>query len=478
MCESPSAVPGDVTTSSVGVSASSVVADGASTVTVTIVLRAADGAPLTASGGLVVLSSTLGTLGPVTDNGDGTYTAILTSGTIAGTALISATLNGQAIADTASVTFAGAGTTTFADNAGEIRAIIVDATVDTLRDSLKGSQSVVEGARHRFADDLQGPADENCGDATPENRRKSKRDLEECQQNQRLCAVGNVPFTVSSMGHATADGALFKGDFFGLSQDALSTRRVLVFGEFDFTQDQDGQTSGYVQARLLNEIRLNASTLVGLSFGINARQQTVDSGFTGTQSSQGLSVGTYFVKSLGKSLFVEGFLDIGVGKNQIDLSKLSLQVQGDYASRTLQLGGTVSGTIKYATFDLEPQLSFAYAQSNVGTIDLLSQSAGTTTNENLDIGHVSLARLSFSPELHMPIAIAEPGIAIVNLAPTLLCEWTRTALDDEVECGGGLMFELSSTSADGTGKLNAKLEVERVGNETRSSIGFEFLKRF
>ena len=474
----PSAVPGDVATSTVGVSASSVVADGISTVTVTIVLRAADGTPLTASGGAVALSTTLGILGPVTDNGDGTYTAILTSSTTAGTALISAALNGQAIADTASVVFAGPGDTTFDNNADEIRSVIVDNTIDTLRDGLTASQSVVEGARHRFAEDLQRAANENCGDDTPEVLRKSDGSLEECQANLRLTLGGNVPFTMSTMGQATADGALFQGDFYGLSQNALGTRRQLLFGEFDFTRDEDGQTSGYLQARLLNEFRLNRSTLVGLSFGVNARQQTVDSGFTGTQSSQGLSIGTYFVRSLGRSMFLDGFLDFGVGKNQIDLSRLGLQVEGDYTSRTLQLGGTLSGTIKYAAFDLEPQISFAYAHSNVGSIDVLAQTAGTITNEAVDIGSVSLARLSFTPEVHVPLALSEPGSAMFNFSPILLCEWTQTVMGNTTKCGGAVTFKLSSTSADGNGKVNAKLRVERIGDVTRSSIGFEFLKRF
>ena len=177
-------------------------------------------------------------------------------------------------------------------------------------------------------------------------------------------------------------------------------------------------------------------------------------------------------------MFLDGFLDIGVGKNRVDISKFGLQVEGDYFSKTLQLGGTLSGRIKYATFDLEPQLSFSYAHSNVGSIELLSRSSGIPTNEALDIGSMSLARLSFSPEMHMPIVLSEQGIAMFNFSPILLCEWTQTVLEDDTECGGGLKFEFTSTSTDGNGKVNAKLEVERVGNETRSSVGFEFVKQF
>ncbi len=53
----------------------------------------------------VALSTTLGTLGSVTDNNNRTYTATLTAGTTAGTATIAGTLNGMAITDGAAATF-------------------------------------------------------------------------------------------------------------------------------------------------------------------------------------------------------------------------------------------------------------------------------------------------------------------------------------------------------------------------------------
>ncbi|HEX6133597.1 MAG TPA: invasin domain 3-containing protein [Longimicrobiales bacterium] len=81
----------------------SIAADGASATLVTVTIRNAQGDPVGASAGTVTLASTLGTMALVTDHDDGTYTATLTAGTVAGTALISGTLDGVDIADTASV---------------------------------------------------------------------------------------------------------------------------------------------------------------------------------------------------------------------------------------------------------------------------------------------------------------------------------------------------------------------------------------
>ena len=83
----------------------SVVADGSTTSTVTVTLADANGNLLSASGGTVVLSSTgSATIGAVTDNGNGTYTATVTN-TVAESVTISGTLDGANITDTATITF-------------------------------------------------------------------------------------------------------------------------------------------------------------------------------------------------------------------------------------------------------------------------------------------------------------------------------------------------------------------------------------
>ncbi|MCK5411878.1 MAG: hypothetical protein KAJ67_07275, partial [Gemmatimonadetes bacterium] len=93
-------------TSTITASPTSITADVASTSTVTVQLKDAGGNDLTVGGDAVTLATTLGTLSaPVTDNGDGSYTATLTSATTAGTATVTGTVNTVAIADDATVRF-------------------------------------------------------------------------------------------------------------------------------------------------------------------------------------------------------------------------------------------------------------------------------------------------------------------------------------------------------------------------------------
>ncbi|HEX2188410.1 MAG TPA: invasin domain 3-containing protein [Longimicrobiaceae bacterium] len=67
------------------------------------------GNDVTTGGAVVALATDLGTLGPVTDNGDGSYTADLTHAGANGVATVTGTLGGVAIADDATVTFQAGG---------------------------------------------------------------------------------------------------------------------------------------------------------------------------------------------------------------------------------------------------------------------------------------------------------------------------------------------------------------------------------
>ena len=95
----------DPPTATITATPTAIPSDGASTSTITVQLKDGAGTNLTTGGATVALSTTLGTLGAVTDNLDGTYTATLTAGVTAGTATITGTLNGTAITNGAAVTF-------------------------------------------------------------------------------------------------------------------------------------------------------------------------------------------------------------------------------------------------------------------------------------------------------------------------------------------------------------------------------------
>jgi hypothetical protein len=93
----------DVTTSTVTAAPHHVKNDGVDTLTVTVQLRDAFGNALIASGGTVVAFADHGSVGIVTDNADGTYTATYTSDTFSGQVTFSAELDGTPLTESDSV---------------------------------------------------------------------------------------------------------------------------------------------------------------------------------------------------------------------------------------------------------------------------------------------------------------------------------------------------------------------------------------
>ena len=97
--------PLDLAQTTITASPTSVVADGSTTSTITVQAKDSAALNLTNSAGTLVLSSTgSGTIGSITDNNDGSYTATITN-TVAENVTISGTIDGGSITDTATVNF-------------------------------------------------------------------------------------------------------------------------------------------------------------------------------------------------------------------------------------------------------------------------------------------------------------------------------------------------------------------------------------
>ncbi|MGH3071841.1 MAG: beta strand repeat-containing protein [Gaiellaceae bacterium] len=136
--------PGSASTATSTISASptSIVADGSSTSAITVQLKDVAGNDLTGSGGVVALGLVgAGSLSAVTDNGDGTYSATLTSPVMVGSATVTGTLNAAAMAATAGVSYAhgpaaqialAESGSTVAGNAHTLTATIEDANGNTV----------------------------------------------------------------------------------------------------------------------------------------------------------------------------------------------------------------------------------------------------------------------------------------------------------------------------------------------------------
>ena len=99
-------VPGDAngSQSTIATSLPTLVADSNTQSGLTVQAIDENGNALTTGGDTVTLSATLGAIGNVTDNGDGSYSATFTSGNTTGSSNITGTINGVAIGNTGTIT--------------------------------------------------------------------------------------------------------------------------------------------------------------------------------------------------------------------------------------------------------------------------------------------------------------------------------------------------------------------------------------
>lgn len=91
--------------STISASQAAIQANGSSVSVITIQLKDASGNNLTVSGGVVAISTTAGTISSVTDNNNGTYTAILTSSIMPAITTISFSVNGTPASASTQVQF-------------------------------------------------------------------------------------------------------------------------------------------------------------------------------------------------------------------------------------------------------------------------------------------------------------------------------------------------------------------------------------
>ena len=234
-----------------------------------------------------------------------------------------------------------------------------------------------------------------------------------------------------------------------------------------------------LDGRVAWERLIGDDVLRGLFIGATALRSEIEDAFTGTRTGFGLNVGAYFVDQLSENLYWDGYVQVGLGQNDLDLGNQNLDVEGEYNTSTIEFGLAVTGMREYERFELYPELSLAYGISSVGDADLVSIAPGGTSNDVISISDVSLGTIRFRPEFVFPSEADRFGIIrnSFSVAPSLLCESVRTTAT-ETDCGGGLEFEWSSLTKDGLGEFSARASREVVGGSERDQLAVSFERKF
>lgn len=371
---------------------------------------------------------------------------------------------------------AGSPASEFERHEEEIRQIIVDEAERSLRSTMTTNRRMIRDARERFI--RQSGESEPCAPRKPGSASDTAADT--------LCNAdvtsrsADVPFDITG-GFDLGDGRLSSsGTFFG-QQGAANGARRLFYGDFDIQNDSaTGSSTATITGRVAWERMVSERAMLGYFIGGEFAHSTIAGAFDGQQDRLGLTVGGYGVHQLGTNLYLDGFLTVGAGRNNLSMANDVLALTSDYTTRTATLGAALSGVIAQEGFELRPELAFTYGRTWLGNIGFTGRAYGLVDDTlSLDAGTVSLATLTFRPEFRVPLdgLPTASSLNLLSFAPRFVCERVAATVTEQ-DCGGGAEFGISGHSDDGLSQVAAKVMADRIGNRTSTSVQMTLQQRF
>ena len=349
--------------------------------------------------------------------------------------------------------------TAFDQYEGEIRAVIVNDVTRSLQSTMSANDRMIRDARGRFID----------------SQRQSS--VEEVT----VSSCSNVAFDVDGTAQVSGTTVSTRGTFFGQTGGLKCTQQRLFFGDFDVQHDGDtNSTTATITARMAWEQMYTDSTMLGYFVGGELAHSNIKGSFEGEQDRLGVSFGGYAVHQLDEQVFVDGFITVGAGRNNLEIADATLDLTSDYTTRTATMGAAVSGVYEYGQYDFHPELAFSYGKTWIGDVGFTGVAYGLTDDTlSLDAGDVSIANLTLRPGIVWALdaeTIADSNTQL-SFAPRFICQRTSAAATTQ-DSGAGAEIGLSSTSEDGLSSANIRLVMDRVGNSNRSSFALNFDRRF
>jgi len=402
--------PADPLSSGIEASPSTLLANGSDTSQITVTVRDATGTLLGRGGMGVVLTTSLGTLGPVLDLGDGRYRATLVAGTLSGSTAISATLDGTPIAGQALVVFE--------PDRAFIAGVFTDATrafIQRRIDRVLAS----EPRQHRL-----------------ENRREAQPGL-----RFALSVDGHGPEVAGRFDIAGLMGARPTGGLDLRAAGAGTPSRALTFALQSVSADRrwyawaEGQYSRYRDATGPLEPRrgsfgilhLGGDYLVHdrLSLGLMATLDRLGERVPGVAHLRGTGwmLGPYAATELVDGVFLTARAAWGQSHNSatIDVHGDGNLWQGDFATRRALMRLTLSGTHERDGLILRPQLDLAWMEERQRDYAVTD---GRAVVEVAGI-RATTGRLSASAEVEWPVMVMG-GELRAFVIPTLSWDFAGT----------------------------------------------------
>ena len=336
--------------------------------------------------------------------------------------------------------------TEFSDKSDAILQTVTDDALRGLTSAMSANQAMVQDAKGRFVAGAGPDAPLDVNGSFEAN-----------------------PVSVSSM-----------GTFFGQTTQGNGTRQV-VSGSFDVQRDDTtGASTATFNGKIAWERSVSDTTLLGYFIGGDLARSNIAGSFTGDQDHLGVTAGGYAVHEMAKQLYLDGFVSVGAGRNNLTMDDGVLVLESDYTTRSATFGVSVSGVIGPQGYEIWPELALTVGRTWIDTVAFTGTAYDATDNTlSLDAGMVTLANLTFRPEFRVPLdgmAVAK-SLRLITLAPRLICQQTTTTTTAQT-CGGGAEIGLQTHSADGTTTASAQILSDWIDGQTRTSGQLSVEMRF
>lgn len=279
--------------------------------------------------------------------------------------------------------------------------------------------------------------------------------------------------------NANDDSIFAGGSFFGLTSYADNGYRQVTFGEFDVQYESGSGTTLSFNGRTAWERALNDDAMIAYFLGAEVNKSNIRGSYSGDQTRYGVTAGMYGYMALENDLYLSGYGSLGVGRSDLDITdgaSTPSVITGDYISRTVSIGGQLSGSVDYYTYELRPSVGLNLVKTWIGDIPLDDSGSAITSS----VGNTTFAELIAKPEFIFPMEqqVGSNMIPVASASPRFICERTDASGVVAKDCGGGVELGLNGTSVDGTTNLNASVSFDRVGGVNRQGLNLQAELRF
>lgn len=346
---------------------------------------------------------------------------------------------------------------------GIIASVIAQEATRAMRADMAANQSANQSARARHAAALR------CRSLLEEDPAAHQI---ECDAG--TVARNSTPLTFDGSVQASNTETSAVGKFFSRTPNGTDDSTTLFFGDFDVTRFEGGDVSAVLTARIARERMISDDVLLGFFLATTATHSDLTSTVDGKRTGYGVSAGAYFVDQLSETLTWDGYLSVGAGRNNLDVTEGGDDITSDYDTKSVLMGIALTGSKEYDTFEVRPELNLSVGYTDIGDVDLDSLIPSVA-----EVGSVTLGRISFEPDFVFPLVASARSFdeSTLIITPNIACEYLDS-LTSDTDCGGGLAMEWNANSDDDRTFFSVQISRDVLGGETRDSIGLQLESAF